>query len=96
MRHAREKVADVDGLRAIKSYGRKRLAFAFVCECKNIIIVRWTIMVRHTSPIPFSLSSSRMMVRRFRKTIPGLFFNWFSRLSSTLTCVFGSTFLCAI
>ena len=50
-------------------------------------------VVLHTKPKPFSLSSSRMMLSRFRYTTPGRDRSRPNTISKLFTCVFESTFL---
>ena len=51
----------------------------------------WRKLAEHTSPKPFSLSSSNTIVSLFKYTTPGLFRSCGSNESNVFTKVFGST-----
>jgi hypothetical protein len=95
VRHTREKVAEVVGVKAIMSYGWTRDMFPFVWEGLRRLQRRIT-GKRLTRPNPFSLSSSKTMVSRFKNIIPVRFLSSPSNGSSSLTWLFGSIFFCTI
>lgn len=95
VRQAWEKVAEVVGVKAMMSYGWTRDIFPFVWEGLRLL-QRHITEKRLTRPNPFSLSSSRTMVSRFKNIIPVRFLSSPSNGSSSLTWVFKSIFFCTI